>query len=131
MNNALLAGIAVFFGGGLGAISRYIVGLQAAKYWGILFPYGTLAINIMGSLLIGIAASYFTLYSASANQILRLFLIVGVLGGFTTFSSFSLETLILLQRGAFLPAISYVLLSVLVSLLMVWLGFELVKWMAQ
>lgn len=128
MNSQLLACIYVFIGGGIGAISRYLAGIQVAKLWGTDFPYGTLLINILGSFLIGVVASYFTLFSNTANQDLRLFLIVGILGGFTTFSSFSLETLILLQRGELLLALGYILLSVFISLMMVFFGYEFVKW---
>lgn len=117
----------IFAGGGIGAVMRYVGGLQAVKMWGMNFPYGTLLINIIGSFFIGVIASYFVLYSNNSNQELRLFLIVGVLGGFTTFSSFSLETLILLQKGQLLAALTYAVLSVLVSLFVVFIGFELVK----
>lgn len=131
MSSQLLACLYVFAGGGIGAVARYTAGIQAAKLWGVNFPYGTLLINILGSFLIGVIASYFTLFSNTANQDLRLFLIVGILGGFTTFSSFSLETLILMQRGELLLALGYVLLSVFISLAMVFVGFEVVKWKFQ
>jgi CrcB protein len=127
MSGNLLACIYVFVGGGTGAVMRYLLGIQAAKLWGVNFPYGTLIINILGSFLIGVIASYFALYSTESNQSLRLFLIVGILGGFTTFSSFSLETLMLLQRGEFWLAIGYILLSVLISLAVAHFGFELAK----
>lgn len=127
MSGSILNCVYIFAGGGFGAVMRYLIGLQAAKVWGINFPYGTLIINVLGSFLIGAIAGYFTFYSNGENQALRLFLIVGILGGFTTFSSFSLETLMLLQRGELLLAMGYILLSVLVSLSVVYFGFELVK----
>lgn len=121
----------VFMGGGLGAVSRYLLGIQAVRWWGMGFPYGTLLINVLGSFVIGILAGYFTYYYAAQSQALRLLLIVGFLGGFTTFSSFSLETLALYQKGESLLALGYVFGSVLVSLSVVTLGYELMRLKAQ
>ena len=120
MWNLLLVG----FGGGIGAIARYLLGgwvlhrtLQERM------PYGTLAVNLMGCLAIGLlagAAERFEVLTPEA----RLFLITGVLGGFTTFSAFGYETVFLLRRGEPLVAAAYVGASVGLGLLAVWLGLR-------
>ena len=88
----------VFFGGGLGAALRHGVNLVAARALGTEFPYGTLIINVLGSLAMGLIAEYFAL-KIGLPQRWRLFLTTGILGGFTTFSAFSLEAALLYERG--------------------------------
>src|SRR5580700_4579356 len=88
----------VFLGGGIGAALRHGVNIAAARLFGTVFPYGTLIINVLGSLAMGLIAEYFAL-KAGLPQRWRLFLTTGILGGFTTFSAFSLEAVLLYERG--------------------------------
>ena len=118
MNAALL----IFFGGGLGAVLRHGVNRAAAAWFGLGFPVGTLTVNVVGSLLMGLFAAWFA-EGTGASQELRLFLTTGLLGGFTTFSAFSLDALMLWERGETLGAVGYVAASVLLSLGAVALGF--------
>lgn len=105
----------VGLGGALGAMGRHGVNMASLKLMGPDFPYGTLTVNIAGGILIGLLAGCFAHFT-SWSQELRLFLVVGVLGGFTTFSSFSLDTILLFEKGAYLPAVSYVTASFVLSL---------------
>ena len=93
-------------GGGLGAMMRFAIShnLQNTPFDGTTFPYGTFCVNILGCLLIGLAAAYFDSHSDTSLP-LKLFLIIGILGGFTTFSTFSMESLSLLQHGH--PALAW------------------------
>jgi CrcB protein len=115
----------VFIGAGIGGAFRHGANLLAARLMGLSFPYGTLAINIIGSLLMGLCATYFA-FKGDASQPWRLFLTTGILGGFTTFSAFSLDTVVLWERGDFLGAVLYVvgsvILSILALFLALWLG---------
>ena len=81
----------VVVGGGIGAGIRHGMNIGAARLLGTEFPWGTFAINIIGSFLIGIVAAWFAFRNDAASQSLRLFLTTGILGGFTTFSAFSLD----------------------------------------
>lgn len=109
-------------GGALGSVARYGMGLGVGRVWPDPFPLGTLLINIGGSFVI----SFFgTLTSQSGAANLRLFVMVGFCGGFTTFSSFSLQTLELLQAGESVRAALYIVLSVVLCLIGVFLGFWL------
>ena len=105
----------VFLGGGLGAAARHGINRAGLALLGPGFPWWTLAINVAGSFLIGLLAGLFGSLETGHNA--RLFLITGVLGGFTTFSAFSLDALTLWERGAQLQAGFYVLGSVILSLL--------------
>ncbi|SVE12341.1 uncharacterized protein METZ01_LOCUS465195, partial [marine metagenome] len=111
--------ITVGLGGALGAMARYLVGQLAQRLLGTGFPWGTLAANISGCFLIGIA--YGLLQTAEASTP-RLFIIVGVLGGFTTFSAFGYETLDLLKENGAGPAAANVGLQIAAGLSAVWLG---------
>jgi CrcB protein len=118
--------VAVFLGGGLGAAARHGVNMLAAQFITARFPWGTLAVNVLGSLLIGVLAEWFAL----RNQLpapLRLFLVTGVLGGFTTFSAFSLEVGLLMERGQMAAAAGYVLASVVCAVGAMFLGMYLVR----
>ena len=105
----------VFVGGGLGAVARHGVNRAGLAALGPGFPWWTFAVNVAGSLAIGLLAG--VLGALESGQGTRLFLITGVLGGFTTFSAFSLDALILWERGAPLQAGLYVLGSVMLSLI--------------
>jgi len=116
----------VFIGGGLGAALRHGVNVACARLCGTAFPYGTLTVNVVGSIVMGLFAGYFA-YRGEAAQAWRLFLTTGVLGGFTTFSAFSLDVALLWERDAPLLSLLYVLVSVTVSILGLFAGLYLVR----
>lgn len=116
----------VFLGAGLGGALRHGVNQLAAKLLGIGFPYGTLIVNIIGSLIIGVFVTYFAL-RGEASQHWRLFLTTGLLGGFTTFSAFSLEVALLYERNQTGLAIGYVIASVALSIAAVFAGMWLMR----
>jgi CrcB protein len=119
----MTATVLVFLGGGIGSALRHGVNLLCARLFGLNFPWGTFAVNLIGSFVIGWLAAYFAFRAgAGFTQPARLFLITGILGGFTTFSSFSLDFAMLFERGASVPAIFYVLGSVGISLIAIFLG---------
>src|SRR6201989_2781660 len=101
----------VFVGGGLGASLRHFINVTCAKCIGIGFPWGTFIINITGSIVMGLIAGYLA-FRGEATQAWRLFLMTGILGGYTTFSAFSLDTALLYERGALGLAAGYILGSV-------------------
>ncbi len=111
----------VALGGAVGSCARYAVTLMFvnSKLTG---PWPVLAVNILGSFLIGLAAGHF---SKNPNGPAQLLLVVGILGGFTTFSSFSLDNLMLLKQGAVLEALGNALVQCLVGLVLAALGFAL------
>lgn len=104
----------VFIGGGLGSVLRHGVNVMSLRLFGAGFPFGTLTVNITGSILMGLFAGYFA-FRGDAAQSWRLFLMTGILGGYTTFSAFSLDTLLLYERGEVGLAGLYILTSVIVS----------------
>ena len=116
--------VLVFLGGGVGAVLRHGTNRLAATLFGTGFPAATLAVNVVGSLLMGLLAASLA-EGPAASQQLRLFLTTGVLGGFTTFSAFSLDALTLWERGQPELAAIYVAGSVLLSLAAVAFGFWL------
>jgi CrcB protein len=110
-------------GSAIGGVGRYWCSGLVAKNFGALFPWGTLLVNVLGSLVIGFLATWL----AGDGRVLvapdaRAFLMIGICGGYTTFSSFSLETLNLLRDGEWSWAGANILLSVLLCLIAVWLG---------
>ncbi len=114
--------LAVASGGALGAASRYAVVVFCAQVLGSSFPWGTLAVNVVGSLLMGVMFKWF-LVSGELSENLRLFLTTGFLGGFTTFSAFSLDAVGLVQQSAYSLSLLYVMASVIASVLALWFGF--------
>ncbi len=115
-----MAMIWVFLGGGLGASVRFLVGESLRPMLKPGFPWPTLVVNVIGCALAGFLTARFGL--SNPEHPWRAFVLVGVLGGFTTFSAFGLESLTLMQQGRILLATLYVLASVLGGLLAVWLG---------
>lgn len=113
--------ILIFLGGGLGSVLRYTTGVWIHRLHPSAFPLGTLAVNVLGCLLIGFLASLMT-DQASVRYEYRLAILVGVLGGFTTFSSFSWETVRLLHDGRLLTAFLNVATSVVLGLSATGLG---------
>lgn len=118
--------VLVFLGAGFGGALRHGVNVLALRHLPPGFPWGTLAINVLGSLVMGIVAGAFAA-RIDASQSLRLFLATGVLGGFTTFSAFSLEVMLLHERGASAQALLYALASVLLSVAALAVGLWLMR----
>ena len=106
---------AVACGGALGAMGRHLISGQVMRWAGGGFPWGTLTVNVVGSFFLGLLVEYLT-QRWSATQEIRGFLVVGVLGGFTTFSAFSLDAVLLLERGSLTPAFAYIGGNVLLSI---------------
>ncbi|WP_157216722.1 fluoride efflux transporter CrcB [Flavisphingomonas formosensis] len=119
----------VMLGGAIGAGFRYHVSTMALRFMGPGFPWGTWIINLLGGFLMGVLAGVLARSSEGGEQ-LRLFLGVGVLGGFTTFSAFSLETFNMLQRGEPVMAVAYAVSSVTGSVLMLIGGVYMVRALA-
>lgn len=113
--HALAAYIIVFVGAGIGGAMRHGVNVAALRLVTSGFPYGTLFINVVGSLVMGLLAGLFAL-KFDPGQSWRLFLTTGILGGFTTFSTFSLEAVVLYERGEFAAMAAYVIASVILSI---------------
>ena len=115
----------VFAGAGLGGMARHAVNMAGARL-GYAFPWATISVNVAGSILMGVLAGWFAL-KTGAPQHVKLFLTTGVLGGFTTFSAFSLDAALLWERGAFGPFALYVLGSVVLSVAGLFAGMAAVR----
>jgi len=118
--------VIVFLGGGLGAALRHGVNLAAASLLGTRFPYSTLFANVTGSFVMGLLIAYFA-FKDGGGQHWKLFLTTGVLGGYTTFSAFSLETALLYERGELGLAAFYVIASVVLAIAGLFAGLFLVR----
>lgn len=118
--------IAVAIGGAIGSVARYLVGIGAGRLFGSAFPWGTLLINIAGSFLIGVFVESFAL-KWDLPQVARVFLTVGICGGFTTFSTFSLDSYLLMDRGELWPAFAYIAGSVVLSIAGLFAGLHLIR----
>lgn len=119
----------VFLGGGLGAALRHGVNVLTPRLLGQSFPFATAIENVSGSFVMGLLAAWFA-FKGDASQGWRLFLTTGILGGYTTFSAFSLDAVLLYERGATGLAVLYVLASVLLSIAGLFAGFALVRYFA-
>ncbi len=118
--------LAIAFGGAVGAVGRHFVAAQVGHWFGSGFPWGILAVNAVGSLLLGILIETMAL-AWSPGLELRALLTVGVLGAFTTFSTFALDVVLLYERGAFVAALLYVAGSVVLSVGGLLLGLRLAR----
>ncbi|HRK56508.1 MAG TPA: fluoride efflux transporter CrcB [Burkholderiaceae bacterium] len=116
----------VFLGAGLGGALRHGVNLLGARAPGAMFPWATMTVNVLGSLLMGLIVAWLAWRNPWPLAV-RLFLTTGVLGGFTTFSAFSLEVVLLFERGQMWLALLYALASVLLSVLALAAGMALVR----
>jgi CrcB protein len=116
----------VFIGAGIGGALRHGVNVAATRYFGYGFPFGTLIVNIAGSFLMGLFAGYFA-FRPGIAQHMRLFLTTGVLGGFTTFSAFSLDAALLVERHSYGLAAGYAVGSVAASLSALFFGLALFR----
>ena len=116
----------VFIGAGIGGALRHGVNVGAARLFGYVFPFGTIIVNIAGSFLMGVFAGYFA-FRPGINQHMRLFLTTGVLGGFTTFSAFSLDAALLIERHALGMAAGYIVGSVAASLSALFFGLAIFR----
>ncbi|MEE2953500.1 MAG: fluoride efflux transporter CrcB [Pseudomonadota bacterium] len=116
----------VMAGGGLGAGMRHLSGLAAMRLLGTGFPWGTAFVNVLGSFLMGVLIELLA-RKVDASAAWRLFLATGFLGGFTTFSSFSLDTALLIERGSMGLAFLYVAGSVLIGIVALFAGFAVIR----
>jgi fluoride exporter len=116
----------VFVGAGIGGALRHGINVAAVRLFGYGFPFGTLIVNVVGSFLMGVLAGYFA-FRPGVGQHMRLFLTTGILGGFTTFSAFSLDAALLIERHAYALAAGYVAGSVAASLSALFFGLALFR----
>lgn len=118
--------LSISIGAVIGALSRHYTMIGVARVLGTAFPWGTILINVFGSLLMGVLIELLAL-KFSLSQEIRALLTVGILGSFTTFSTFSLDAALLIQRGDIALAASYALVSVLVGISALFIGIYLVR----
>jgi CrcB protein len=117
----------VALGGAIGSVARYLTGVAAGRVLGLRFPYGTLTANILGGLLMGLLVGVLALRGGEHQERWRLLIAVGFLGGYTTFSSFSLELARMVETKAWGQAMGYSLGSVIAGVCAVFLGLFLVR----
>ena len=116
----------VFLGAGLGGALRHGVNVVAGRLFGLGFPYGTLIVNVVGSFAMGLLAGYFA-FRPGVDQHVRLFLTTGILGGFTTFSAFSLDAALLIERHSYGAAAGYMAGSVAASVAALFFGLAMFR----
>ena len=114
--------LAIAFGGAFGALSRYWISMSTYAWLGNGFPYGTLMVNVTGSFFMGFLAVLLT-EKLALPEAVRFALLVGFLGSYTTFSTFALDALQWMNQGAVMKAVAYMVISVVGSLLGVWIGY--------
>lgn len=131
MGKRMLSYVLVGLGGGLGAMSRYGVGVLVGRWGSGVFPMGTVVVNIAGSLMMGLFIGYLARATPEWQASGRLFAAVGFLGGFTTFSAFSLDVVTLLERGHVFTAIIYGAISYTVPVLALIVGLVVMRWGAM
>ena len=119
--------VLVAVGGAIGSVLRYGTGVFVGSLWRNPFPLGTLLINIVGSLVMGLFVGLMARLLPAWQNDARLFFAVGVLGGFTTFSSFSLDAISMIERGDVLPAALYVVLSVAIAVPALYIGLIIMR----
>ncbi|MBN9597221.1 MAG: fluoride efflux transporter CrcB [Afipia sp.] len=124
MSPQLIAAVAL--GGAIGSVARYLVGIGSGRLFGMAFPWGTLIINVTGSFLIG---AFIGLFATrwDLSQTARVFLTIGICGGYTTFSTFSLDTFYLIERGEMLSSAAYMIASVVLSVAALIAAIHLVR----
>ncbi|MGB0238209.1 MAG: fluoride efflux transporter CrcB [Cycloclasticus sp.] len=118
--------LAIAAGGSIGAVMRFIVSTGIYSWLGRGFPYGTLVVNVLGSLLMGLLYELFFLRLLVSPEV-RAILLVGFLGAFTTFSTFSIETVNLIEQGDLLKAMANVFASVILCVLAAWIGLQIMR----
>ncbi len=120
----VLLGIAA--GGAVGAVLRYLVMSWVSRIWGHEFPIATLLVNVLGCFILGILVEMMAL-RWPLGDVMRAFLVVGIMGGFTTFSAFSLDVVVLAERGQMMAAFGYIMASVVLAVGGFWLGLALMR----
>ena len=118
--------LVIALGGALGSVARYLVGKASLLLWGPDFPWGTLIVNIIGCFIMGLLAGL-TAHYTELSQEVKSFLLIGLIGGFTTFSAFALDVVALYQRGAWMVAAGYLSASVIASIIALLGGLFLVR----
>ncbi|MDR3510818.1 MAG: fluoride efflux transporter CrcB [Caulobacteraceae bacterium] len=124
MNKLSLELVLVFLGGGTGSIARYLVGMQTLRLFGSGWPYGTFTVNVVGGFLMGSLVGFLAHRGGVDQDRWRVLLGVGVLGGFTTFSAFSVEVALMIERRAYANAAGYVAASFLLAITAVFVGLS-------
>ncbi len=118
--------LSIAIGGAFGAVFRYFLMSQIGHWFGLGFPYGTLVVNVIGSFILGSLVEIMAL-TWSASQEMRAFLVIGILGSFTTFSTFSLDVVSLFERGQTVSAAAYIAASVVLTIMAFVFGMRLFR----
>jgi CrcB protein len=119
--------VLVFIGGGAGSLARYWIGVQATRAFGTGWPYGTFSVNLIGGFVMGVLAGYLAQRGDVDQEKWRLLLGVGLMGGFTTFSAFSLETAMMIEKRMYVGAFAYSAASVVLSVSALFAGLMLAR----
>lgn len=120
----------VALGGAIGSAARYLVMELVSRWQGITFPYGTLTVNVLGSFILGVFVGTMARLLPAHSIAIHAFVAIGIMGGFTTFSTFSLDVVTLLEEGNWQVAIAYIIASVVLSVLALALGVLLLRTVA-